>query len=164
MDEPQFIDAQNYRSSQEQGTTIKDIIMRQVERCAIAGSKEMKEGEWIEHNVVVGGGAGVLTNASFYLEDTRKTFIESVNTLFDLLYPFILKHKEIQKQLEELEKEGEEYKTRLRQKYSKETDESTIESWFFKYLVLNRRKIFRELNILLQVIGYMKVKNLVQDS
>lgn len=80
-DEPQFIDAENYHPTQQGALTYEQLVLEQVRRCIIEGSKEMKGGYFKEKMTRMG-------TQEVYVDDQKQIYIQCINSLYDLLISY----------------------------------------------------------------------------
>ena len=80
-EEIQFVDAEDYRSSPQGAMTYEQIVLKQINRCADEGSKEMIGG-YIKEKATNKGLVEV------YVPDQREIYIQSITMLHDLLLSF----------------------------------------------------------------------------
>ena len=75
-DDSNIVDVENYRGgNEEEGFSKQKLVMTACRRCLEAGSREMRPGYYNQKTDRYGNSIKV------YVEDTRKVFIESVETL-----------------------------------------------------------------------------------
>jgi len=74
-DDFEIIDPENYSTEQEQAFSHQGLVMKGMTKCLEAGCKEMRSGYW---NTRADRFGNIIKN---YIEDTRKVFIECVETL-----------------------------------------------------------------------------------
>lgn len=81
MDESKFeiVDMDNYRGDGKQIFSYEMLVMKALQNCIESGNHEMREGWYNESTDQFGN------TKKFYIEDTRKKFIESVKTAYNLL-------------------------------------------------------------------------------
>lgn len=97
-------DAENYKAAETLG--IREIALRQFERCILEGSKELKKGG-IQKKLL--DGKEVLIE----IPNQREIYINSVQQLEIILLPELVKKEKIKKDVEELNRQISE--TRLKQ-------------------------------------------------
>ena len=71
----EVMDVENYRPQKEQQFSHQVLVMKAMSKCVEAGNREMRQGYYNEKLDKLGNRIMV------YVPDTRKEFIESVNTL-----------------------------------------------------------------------------------
>lgn len=84
MAEEQFIDAEQSQDYYNQKNSYDDILLRQIQRCVEALSKEERGGYFNNDTKV-------------YVEDTREVIINSVETMRMLLTPYIKSNDAVDK-------------------------------------------------------------------
>ena len=81
-----FIDADAWQGSgKNDAITFRDIVMRQVAKISQNANCELRGGYCEERPVMVGQ---IGTTAKVYLPDTIEVFNNSVEFLFDLIFPY----------------------------------------------------------------------------
>lgn len=84
-DDIKFIDGETYKGGKGEGITFKQIVLNQVSRITKLMSKEFHGGYYNEKVKPLGGDVPIIERT--YIEDSREQFKNSVNCLYDLLYP-----------------------------------------------------------------------------
>lgn len=74
-DDVEVIDVENYTPGKVQQFSHQSLIMSSMNKCVEAGCNEMREGYW--NNKLDKNG----NTLRYYVEDTRKIFVESVDTV-----------------------------------------------------------------------------------
>lgn len=120
----EIVDSENFRGSSIEILSRQQLVMIAIKRCMEAGSKEMVAGYYNEKTDKFGN----ITKT--YMEDTRKVFIESVESLKGLMIPDI--ETDFKKELKDL-KEGLDGK--FKEAYSRE-----INSWSNLNNIQKRRR------------------------
>ena len=83
VDEFEFIDSENWRGGNTGSMTYENLVLQQIMRIRDEGSKEMVGG-FFEEKVDRHG-----KTTSTWKPDQRQVYIQSINTLYDLLLPFV---------------------------------------------------------------------------
>lgn len=97
------------------------IIMRQIDKVRTAGSVEWKGGYWERKPYAV---AGTMTSLSeVYIPDTRQVYINSVDSLLDLMIPYI--DEQFKKENKVLEKAYNDKVSNLRDAMKKEFEKTS---------------------------------------
>lgn len=148
MTEEMFIDAEAEYSGRTEGTTFKEIALRHISKISEICSKELTKG-YLQRKPVFMNGTTYMSE--IWIEDKRKSFINAVDFLNDILLPHF--DKQMQEQSSIIETE---YKTKY--KLYKENKKSKSE-WIDKE-VLIKRKLFQQLSLLLKRLGYLEGKKL----
>lgn len=78
----EFVDAENYVPEQKGSMTYEQIVLNQINRCVTEGSKEMVGGYFKEKVARTG------QSIEIYVPDQRQVYIQSINSLYDLLLPY----------------------------------------------------------------------------
>lgn len=77
----EFIDAENYHPTPKGSMTYEQIVLQQINRCVVEGSKEMAGGYFKEkvtrHGIV-----------EQYIPDQKQVYIQCINSLYDLLLSY----------------------------------------------------------------------------
>jgi len=73
-------DSENFRSDNFEGVTYEQLVLEQIRRCAIEGSKEMGGGYFKEKQTNQG-------MVEVYVPDQREVYSSCVKVLFDMLMP-----------------------------------------------------------------------------
>jgi translation elongation factor EF-G len=81
MEDPEFEigDVESYGQNNDSGFSHQGLVMTSIRRALENGSKEMKPG-WFQNKIDRSG-----NNVRTYIEDTRKAFIESVESCLDVM-------------------------------------------------------------------------------
>ena len=79
-DNVQFIDADEYQPTPQGAINYEQVVLQQIKRCVDDGSKEMRGGYFKQKQSSRG-------TVEVYIEDQRQVYINSVNSLYDLLLP-----------------------------------------------------------------------------
>lgn len=138
-EEVQYIDAEtDFRGGQ--GNSIKEIVMTHISRIGNICTKEFKKGYWEKRPVKVGDAIHIIEK---YQEDTRDAYVNAVDFLHDVLLARFDKEATTNINLIELEIESLVKDVKV--------DEETFKNNRLKL----RRKIFRELSLLLQRLNYL---------
>lgn len=98
-----FIDAETMDPDEDLDYTF--LVLRGIQRVHTAGSKEFHGGFWQKKPVSVDGSAHIMR---YYVEDTRKEYINSVRALRDLLLPELDRDDAYQQREAEIQEELEE--------------------------------------------------------
>ena len=139
-------------TQQKQKLEFKDLVLQHLKRILEITTLEFRGGYYKE--VVVGN---VLTKE--YVPDTRKQYIQSVESFSDILLPHF--DNEIDKSYKEISKQLKTLATNIAKK--KELDDQSIRDYTLKKLELCR-KLFRELNLLLKRKDYLKGAIYTEDE
>lgn len=83
QNEINFIDAEERYHQQKLDYT--QIIMRQIDKVRLAGSSEWRDGYWELKPFTIGN---TTINQKVYIPDTREVYINSVDSLYDILLPY----------------------------------------------------------------------------
>ena|SRR3972149_5105974 len=105
----QFVDAEEYHPQQKGAMTYEQIVLEQIRRCVVEGSKEMVGGYWKERE-------SKGRTVEIYVPDQKQVYIQCVKQLYDLLMPYFETDKSILQDIKEFEailKEIKESKIRL---------------------------------------------------
>jgi len=170
QEEAQIIDSEDYRGSQDQQYSHEVLVMIAKRRCLESGAKEMRAGYFNTRTDMSGN---IIRT---YIEDTRKAFIESVETLEMIIDCDFDKEakdniKKIKENLDESFKElckkefkdwkiipisirNERWKNRIY--YSQGSLNTNLKFYqeFIEEEVKLYREIFKELNKLVSRIGF----------
>ena len=147
-DEVKFIDAETYRRSKGEAISFQQIVLNQVSRTTKLMSKEFHGGFFNERVKQIGE---VPIVEKTYVEDAREAFKNSVNCIYDLLYPqFDDKMKQEEKEF------NKEVKAKI-EEWNKEVDKTTITKDVAKNRMTEEHRIlFRNLISLLHRLDYLK--------
>lgn len=74
----QFIDADEYQPTPQGAISYEQVVLQQIKRCVDEGSKEMRGGYFKQKQSARG-------TVEIYIEDQRQIYINSINSLYDLL-------------------------------------------------------------------------------
>ena len=145
MVENEFVDAEGFTTTQE-GVSFREICLRHVSKISEISTKEFRPGYWQKKPVSVGGGVQM---SEKYTEDTRDSYVNAVDFLYDLLLPHF------DKLMEEASKKIEaEIESELK-KCEEENIKRTL--WIDKKLKI-KRKLFQEISLLLNRLHYFESK------
>lgn len=154
IEDVDFIDAEAYISQFQQGLSFKQIVLNHFNRIALISSKEMRGGYFENKPTLTGGGIQITKK---YIEDGREAYCNSVDVLFDMLYPFF--DKEMDNEGEKSEEEFEQlirvYKTIMK----KTTNKESMQNQFKNEKLKIKRKLFRELSCFLYRERYLEMKS-----
>ena len=123
--------------------SFQEILMMQLSRCAKIGSQEMKAGYWKVLPINYGGTS--TGSQKIWISDTRKEYISAIQMLSDLL---------LARYDEEMTKQAEEIKKKIKERKNKYADQKIPETKFVEYELLMHRKLFQQLNLLIGRLGY----------
>ncbi len=171
-----FIDAEA-RSGGKEKITFKEIVLSHLKKIGTFASVEFRGGWWDERTVHTSlGGVTKSEEIRTYIEDTREVYNNSINYLFDILYPHFDKKmkdegEKIDKELDktyndntvvveedredETSKEGKEVEQKERRVFKGKNNKSSYRA---KKLEI-KRKLFRALCSFLKRIDYFKGKD-----
>ena len=134
--------------NQQDSISFKQILLEHMKKILEISTHEFREGR-MENKI----GADGLT-LPVYISDTRKSFIQSVETFTDILFPYFDKTmiEDYEEIMMRVEKNKDDYNT-----YGGERGEGTeaYTEYISKELNL-MKKTFRVLNLLLHRIDYLK--------
>jgi hypothetical protein len=171
-----FIDAESYQGKGEEKLTFRMIVLEHLKKIGTYASVEFRGGYWEDRSFVVAGGGAVNTFRT-YVPDTRETYSNSVEYLYDLLYP----HFD-----DEMKKAGDKAKKKIDEAYKdntiiveKEREDKTREeekeydrvfrnlknrqSFRFFRREINR-ELFRDLSCFLHRQKYMEGKSFIDET
>jgi len=150
-----FIDAEEQTYDANSLMTFKQIILNHLNRIIIFGSKEMRGGYFDER--INNQGMVIRT----YVEDTREVYCNSVTALADCLLAHF--DKEMIKAEDDLTKEysAEEKSLTKQNEKGDITDQEANDKVRNVYLI-NKRKLFRELNKFLKRKNYLDIGDLIE--
>lgn len=109
----QFIDAETYGGIQKEGMTYQQIVLYQVSRITKKASTEWKGGYY---NYVPHPNPNRNSAMQIYVPDSRKEFINAVQCLADMLFPYYDKQaeKEVKEFFENVDEDLEKLKNKLK--------------------------------------------------
>ncbi len=142
---PNIIEGENYRDTEHYG--FRDICLRQVQRIMTIYSKELVEGFYKYSQRDSSGNHQVVA----YIPDGKKSYIQSVQCLSDLLYPKF--DDETRERIAYIEKEIADEHDKFQEK--KETEAVAMTTWL-KFEVPKMREMFQELCLLLERLGWLQ--------
>jgi len=175
METQQFIDADSYQGGKQEKVTFRDIVLSQVKKISDNSNKEFKGG-YYDYKPINVGQFG--SSVKVYVPDSREVYSNSVEYLYDLVFPHA--DKELIKSGEIAEKEIEEVysksfvfnkkrKEKLKELDGKEKEEYLKE--MFRWRILDTdpqkvyfrsvqvricRKLFREICCFLKRVDYFE--------
>lgn len=120
----------------------REIVMKQVARITVIGSKELTKGWWKKS--VIAGGSGEIDTA--YISDGREAYSRATEILHDLLQPKF--DKDMKDKSEELNKEVQD----LFEEYNPTKDVNKYRNGKLKVM----RKMFQELCKFLERLGWLE--------
>lgn len=132
-------------SYQHEGNSIKEIILRHIRKISDIMTKELT-GSWWEKKPIRTQSGTIFTE--IYHEDLREAYCNAIDFLVDLLEPN--GDSELKKYLEEnnnLEKDWNK---------DEEGNDEEDDGKIMKKKILNKRKIFREINKMFQRTNFWK--------
>lgn len=165
MEEGIVNESENYRGI-EKTYGYKEMVLGAINHARTIGAREMKEGFWI-HNTP---SEHMNNNEPIkYVGDTRKEYCQSVEMIYDLLYPKILKHKDIEQEMQVLFAEIEDLFLHRKAKHKdfievneemKSGNWDFSEFYWYKRIALYR-KLFRRLCLFCEDnLGWMQEESI----
>lgn len=133
-EENSFIDAEEVLNKNE-GASYKDIVLRHLSKISEISSKEMTKGYWLQTPA-----AGFTIKK--YVPDGRKSYINAVDFLHDVLLPYF--DEEMTSKSDEIEEEVSEIE---------EEDKVIINK-----VLRTKRKLFQQLTLLLKRLDFFEGK------
>lgn len=79
-EEIQFVDAEEYNPTPKGAVSYEQIVLEQIKRCVIEGSKEMSGGYFKQKQTSQG-------TQEVYIPDQKQVYIQCVKSLYDVLLP-----------------------------------------------------------------------------
>lgn len=135
--------------SKDEKLSIKIIVLRHIKKISDLSCNEYKKGYW-ESKPVSSGGAVTITKT--YHPDGRKSYINAIDFLLDMIFPAIDdKFKEELKKLEDLEEQ--EYERIINSNH-----ENKNEKWINEKQRL-RRKLFGSIILMLDRVNFFEVSD-----
>jgi hypothetical protein len=141
----EFIDAETPFNN-SQGSSFKEIIMTHISRIGTICTKEFRRGYWEKRPVKVGDAVHIIET---YKEDTRDAYINAVDFLYDMLFPKL--NMTQKKAIPPIKQQIELILASMDSDSKKNMDEETWKNLRLEY----RRKIFRQLSLLLKELNYL---------
>jgi len=130
--------------TKQESTSIKQVVLRHVERIAQISSKELTPSYWQKKPVKIGDGVMVTET---YHEDLREAYCNAVDCLLDFMFPD--SDKKFTEYLKEYKKKEDKIYETLNEKNKSQDD------WIIEKLRL-RKELFREINILFYRINFFE--------
>jgi hypothetical protein len=88
MEEVKFVDAENFSGGKFDKITFRDIVLQQLRKIGLNANCEFRGGYWEYKEIPIRSGmASSTVTTRVYIPDTREVYSNSVEYLFDLVYP-----------------------------------------------------------------------------
>lgn len=155
--ETQYKDAEGYQGSgfSGQGLSFRQICLNQFSRITTKASNEWHGGYVTYRMVDTSAGPREM---EVWVPNSREEYINSVNNLYDLLFPYFDEqmNEECKKFFDDFEKKKEELKEDVKKK-------EITDAYYQNAKVEYYRNLFRSLSCLLKRLGYLESGS-VEDS
>jgi len=149
-DDVTFIDAEENYGTRDHQISFREIVLRHLSKISEICTAEFKEGYWQKRPMSIGGGVYM---SEVYIEDKRDAYINAVDFFHDILLPSF--DEDMIKFDDEQEKELD----KTLEKYKQDRKAST--EWM-DHKLLAKRKLFQQLNLLLNRTGYFEEKVIIE--
>lgn len=88
QDTEQFIDAESYSGGKQEKLTFREIVLQQLKTIGTNANQEFRGGYWNTTEIPMSiGGCGTTKTIKHYVPDSREVYSNSIEYLFDLIYP-----------------------------------------------------------------------------
>lgn len=148
-EEQEFIEAEEYQGKNKEAS-FRSIVLNHLSKISLISTKEFREGYWNKKPTSTGGGVYM---SETYIEDTRDSYINAIDFLYDCLLP----HFD-----EDMEKAGKKINKDLDNALKNAKEKKTKKSDWIDDKLLNKRKLFQELNLLLYRLKYLAASKYTQ--
>ena len=169
-----YIDAEAYSGGSNEKITFREIVLSHLRKISTYASVEFRGGYWEikETPVSVGSGTSHTVTNKIYIPDSREVYSNSVEYLYDILYPHF------DKQMEKIGEEAEELMDEAYKKYTvarrkdkvregeeadREFKDTSDKVTFRNERRLINRQLFREICCFLKRKDYLKGKEFEEE-